>query len=81
MLVTDDGNPALSSSTRVVVTVNDVNDNSPKFLERFYKFQIPSNLVSDDQENIVMQVQQPIFFSPFFFFFFLLLLLLLLLFI
>jgi len=62
-MVTDDGIPALSSSTRVVVTVDDVNDNSPKFLERFYKFQIPSNLVSDSQENVLMQVQQKFHFS------------------
>ena len=64
-MVTDDGNPALSSSTRVVVTVNDVNDNSPKFLERFYKFQIPSNIVSEDQENALMQVQNEFHFSLF----------------
>ncbi len=53
----DNGNPALSSSTRVVVSVDDVNDNSPEFLERFYKVQIPSTVVSSDEENnALMQV-------------------------
>ena len=53
--MSDNGSPPLSSSTRVVVSVNDVNDHSPEFLERFYKVQIPSTLVSND-DTVLMQV-------------------------
>lgn len=55
MLVIDNGNPTLSSSTRVVVTVDDVNDNAPEFLERFYKIQIPASVISHP-ESVVLQV-------------------------
>ncbi|XP_014210543.1 fat-like cadherin-related tumor suppressor homolog [Copidosoma floridanum] len=40
--VKDDGRPALSSMTRVVVQVEDVNDHSPVFEEKFYIVQIPA---------------------------------------
>ena len=55
VMVIDSGVPALSSSTRVVVTVDDVNDNAPEFLERFYKIQIPATLVSLP-DSVVLQV-------------------------
>ena len=51
----DNGLPSLSSSTRVVVSVDDVNDNAPEFLERFYKVQIPATLVSHP-DGVVLQV-------------------------
>ena len=35
--VSDTGQPALNSTTRVVVAVKDENDNPPQFLERYYK--------------------------------------------
>ena len=35
--VSDNGTPALNSSSRVVVKVSDENDNKPEFLEKFYK--------------------------------------------
>lgn len=54
-MVIDNGNPVLSSSTRVVVTVDDVNDNAPEFLERFYKIQIPSTVVVHP-DSAVLQV-------------------------
>lgn len=54
-MVIDNGNPTLSSSTRVVVKVDDVNDNAPEFLERFYKIQIPSTVVAQP-ESAVLQV-------------------------
>ncbi|XP_045031201.1 fat-like cadherin-related tumor suppressor homolog isoform X3 [Daphnia magna] len=56
VLVIDNGNPTLSSSTRVVVTVDDVNDNAPEFLERFYKIQIPASVISHP-ESVVLQVE------------------------
>ncbi len=55
VMVIDNGNPTLSSSTRVVVKVDDVNDNAPEFLERFYKIQIPSTIVAQP-ESAVLQV-------------------------
>ncbi|XP_031780785.1 fat-like cadherin-related tumor suppressor homolog isoform X4 [Nasonia vitripennis] len=41
--VRDDGRPVLSSTTRVVVQVDDVNDHSPVFEEKFYMVQIPAS--------------------------------------
>ncbi|XP_023314181.1 fat-like cadherin-related tumor suppressor homolog isoform X1 [Trichogramma pretiosum] len=41
--VRDDGRPALSSTTRVVVQVEDVNDHGPMFEEKFYIVQIPAS--------------------------------------
>lgn len=42
ILISDKGNPPLSSTTRVVVGVDDVNDNAPEFEQSFYKVQIPA---------------------------------------
>ncbi|KAL1114860.1 hypothetical protein AAG570_007684, partial [Ranatra chinensis] len=39
--VSDDGSPPLSSTSRVVVTVEDVNDNGPEFQQSFYHILIP----------------------------------------
>uniref|UniRef100_A0A8C7DLN5 FAT atypical cadherin 1 n=1 Tax=Oncorhynchus kisutch TaxID=8019 RepID=A0A8C7DLN5_ONCKI len=39
--VTDKGVPARSTAVRVVVRVQDENDNSPQFLEKIYKVQLP----------------------------------------
>ncbi len=45
--VSDNGKPPLNSTTRVVVTVTDENDNEPEFLERFYKVSIPEVFVEE----------------------------------
>jgi len=39
--VIDDGVPVLSSTTSVVITVEDVNDNAPEMLKKAYRFKIP----------------------------------------
>jgi hypothetical protein len=41
--VSDNGTPALSSTTRVVVAVSDVNDNAPVFEQMYYKVTIPES--------------------------------------
>jgi hypothetical protein len=41
--VSDSGTPALSSTTRVVVTVADMNDNAPVFEQMYYKVTIPES--------------------------------------
>ncbi|XP_068083906.1 fat-like cadherin-related tumor suppressor homolog [Anabrus simplex] len=41
--VNDNGNPPLSSTTRVVVSVADVNDHAPQFEQSFYKINIPES--------------------------------------
>lgn len=41
--ILDNGTPKLSSTTRVVVSVEDINDNNPEFEQNFYKVQIPAN--------------------------------------
>ncbi|XP_032591457.1 fat-like cadherin-related tumor suppressor homolog isoform X2 [Drosophila grimshawi] len=40
--ISDNGSPILTSTTRVVVSVLDINDNSPVFDQRVYKVQVPS---------------------------------------
>lgn len=47
VMVSDNGTPQLSSTTRIVVTVEDVNDHSPEFDQKSYKFQIPANAQID----------------------------------
>ncbi|XP_034484268.1 fat-like cadherin-related tumor suppressor homolog [Drosophila innubila] len=42
--ISDNGNPILTSTTRVVVSVLDINDNSPIFDQRVYKVQVPSTI-------------------------------------
>lgn len=41
--VSDNGSPPLSSTTRVVVIVDDVNDNAPQFEQSFYHIVIPES--------------------------------------
>lgn len=41
----DNGKPQLSSTTRVVVIVEDINDHNPQFDQRFYKIQVPSTFI------------------------------------
>ncbi|KAH8411154.1 hypothetical protein KR222_008786, partial [Zaprionus bogoriensis] len=48
--ISDNGSPILTSTTRVVVSVLDINDNSPIFDQRAYKVQVPSTL--DISESI-----------------------------
>ena len=47
--VSDSSSPPLNSTTRVVITVLDQNDNSPVFLERYYKIKIPETLIEEDE--------------------------------
>lgn len=47
VLVVDNGEPELSSTTRVVIAVQDINDHSPEFDQKVYKVQIPANAVID----------------------------------
>lgn len=49
VLVLDNGLPQLSSTTRVVIQVEDVNDHSPEFETKLYKVQIPSNAVLEQR--------------------------------
>ncbi|XP_066592660.1 fat-like cadherin-related tumor suppressor homolog isoform X2 [Prorops nasuta] len=46
--VRDDGKPALSSTTRVVVEVEDINDHGPEFEQKFYTVQIPATSNMDE---------------------------------
>ncbi|XP_076646629.1 FAT atypical cadherin kugelei isoform X7 [Halictus rubicundus] len=45
--VRDDGRPSLSSTTRVVIAVADINDHGPEFEQKFYTVQIPASPSSD----------------------------------
>ncbi|XP_076298680.1 FAT atypical cadherin kugelei isoform X2 [Lasioglossum baleicum] len=45
--VRDDGRPSLSSTTRVVIAVADINDHGPEFEQKFYTVQIPATPSSD----------------------------------
>lgn len=42
-IATDRGNPPLSSSATVLVTIHDVNDNEPIFDQSFYNVSVPEN--------------------------------------
>ncbi|CAG9825597.1 unnamed protein product [Phaedon cochleariae] len=44
--ICDNGKPALSSVARVVVTVDDINDNSPEFDQNVYDVHLPSRLAN-----------------------------------
>lgn len=43
----DNGIPQLSSTTRVVIAVEDINDHAPEFDQKFYKVQIPATAKID----------------------------------
>lgn len=45
--VRDNGRPPLSSTTRVVIQVADINDHGPEFEQKFYKVQIPASPATD----------------------------------
>ena len=47
MTISDNGLPSLSSTTRVVVTVADVNDERPRFLDLQYRVRVPRLPASD----------------------------------
>jgi hypothetical protein len=58
VLVSDNGKPeGLNSTTRIVVTVDDENDNAPEFLERYYKLDILETIV-DEEEAFLQNDQQ-----------------------
>lgn len=46
VVATDKGQPALSSSTEVVVMVLDINDNNPVFMQALYKVEINENTLT-----------------------------------
>ena len=59
--VTDKGFPAMSSTSVLVITVNDINDNPPEFIEPVYRIALSENIsyseevitvhATDDDEN------------------------------
>ena len=59
ILVSDNGNPPLNSTTKVIVKVLDENDNKPEFLERFQKVTLLCDLTDDDEnaESMINDVQ------------------------
>lgn len=57
--ICDNGRPPLSSSTRVVVQVDDINDNAPEFQDSFYKVQIPAAIGTIDPEETMFQNDAP----------------------
>lgn len=47
VMISDNGMPQLSSTTRIVIEVDDINDHSPEFDQKLYKVQIPANAIID----------------------------------
>lgn len=45
--VRDNGRPPLSSTTRIVIEVADINDHGPEFEQKFYTVQIPASPATD----------------------------------
>lgn len=56
----DNGIPQLSSTTRIVVDVEDINDHGPEFDQKSYKVQIPANAKLD---QALFQVRISFFFG------------------
>lgn len=50
--VTDNGHPPLSSTTRVVVNVADINDHPPVFLQRLFRIKIPERSASGTETRL-----------------------------
>ena len=50
--VKDDGTPSLSSTTRIVVQVDDVNDHGPMFEQKFYTVQIPASPIASPEDPL-----------------------------
>ncbi|XP_017135093.1 fat-like cadherin-related tumor suppressor homolog [Drosophila miranda] len=46
--ISDNGSPMLSSTSRIVISVLDINDNSPEFDQRVYKVQVPSTTIVNE---------------------------------
>lgn len=49
ILISDNGNPPLSSNTIVVIKVDDINDNAPEFEQISYDVKIPATIGDSDQ--------------------------------
>ena len=47
VLAVDSGNPALTGTASVMVTINDANDNAPRFNEPMFQFFVKENLLTD----------------------------------
>ncbi|XP_049820796.1 fat-like cadherin-related tumor suppressor homolog isoform X5 [Aethina tumida] len=58
ILISDNGTPPLSSTTRVVVKIDDINDNSPEFEQISYNVVIPAS-VDADYEQPMFQNDAP----------------------
>ena len=52
VLVSDNGQPPLNSTTRVVVSVEDENDHAPEFLERYIKVNVPETFVNERENRL-----------------------------
>lgn len=59
----DNGMPQLSSTTRVVIDVEDVNDHGPEFDQKHYKVQIPANAEIDQSLFQVCEICFILIFS------------------
>lgn len=57
--VSDSGVPSLASTTRVVISVDDINDHAPEFDQPYYKVLVPAS------DNSNLQVFQVSFFWTF----------------
>lgn len=48
ILISDDGEPPLSSTTRAIITIEDINDHSPEFEQQMLTVHVPSSISQDD---------------------------------
>ncbi|CAH0554100.1 unnamed protein product, partial [Brassicogethes aeneus] len=63
VLISDNGSPPLSSTTRVVVKVDDINDNNPEFEQISYSVVIPASHESADYDQSMFQNDAPDYFE------------------
>ena len=59
ILVSDNGNPPLNSTTRVIVNVLDENDNKPEFLERFQKVTLLASSLEEESAESMNLTMKP----------------------
>ncbi|GAB6033159.1 hypothetical protein CHUAL_012768 [Chamberlinius hualienensis] len=64
VLISDNGEPALVSSTRVVVNVADINDNAPRYLEKDHRIRIYEVPQLDTEIQLFRVIFQDLDFGP-----------------
>jgi len=55
-MVSDEGDPPLSSTATVIIEVLDENDNSPQFSEKLFQIKLPEQQNTEEPQDIYRMV-------------------------